>query len=119
MKFSDGVWRSAKGVAVASPHHFWDIAVTETEIHVYASSCPERGRFEADETKYFTIRLHSPAPNVIGVTFEHHRGGVNRGPAFELFPDPACVPAGVLAGAFWAPDGALAAGADPAEVVDC
>ncbi len=92
MKFSDGVWRRAKGMAVASPHHLWDVAVTETEIHVDVSSCPYRGRFEDVETKYFTLRLHSPAPNVIGVTFAHHRGGFDRGPAFELFADPAVKP---------------------------
>ena len=93
MKFSDGVWRSAKGMAVATPHHLWDVAVTETEIRVDASSCPYRGRFEDQETKYFTVRLHAPAPNVIGVTFVHHSGGIDRGPAFELFPDPAVKPA--------------------------
>ncbi len=92
MKFIDGVWRSAKGMVVASTHHVWDVAVTETEVYVDVSSCPYRGRFEDVETKYFTVRLHSPAPNVIGVTFEHHRGGLHRGPTFELFPDPAVKP---------------------------
>ena len=92
MKFSDGVWRSAKGMAVASTHHVWDVAASETEIRVDVSSSPVRARFEDQETKYFTLRLHSPAPNVIGVTFEHHRGGVDRGPAFELFADPAVKP---------------------------
>ena len=42
--------------------------------------------------RYFSVRLHSPAPNVIGVRFEHFRGGRSTGPAFELFADPDTKP---------------------------
>ena len=41
---------------------------------------------------YFTIRLFSPAPNVIGVKFEHFRGRPQRGPAFEIASDPSTKP---------------------------
>ena len=92
MKFIDGVWRTAKDMVVASPHHVWDVSVSESEVYVDASSSPVRARFEDQETKYFSITLYSPAPNVIGLRFQHFRGRPNRGPDFALFSDPAVKP---------------------------
>jgi len=92
MKFIDGVWRAAKGMVVASPHHVWDVSVSETELHIDASSSPVRARFEDQETKYFSITLYSPAPNVIGLRFQHFRGRPNRGPNFKLMPDSTVSP---------------------------
>src|SRR5271166_6891189 len=89
MKFSDGVWRTAEGMAVASPHHVFAMAVNESEVVIEASSCPYRARFEDQDTVYLTVRLFSPAPNVIGVKLEHFRGLPKRGPAFEITSDPA------------------------------
>ena len=92
MKFSDGVWQTAEGMGVASPHHVFDLAVSETEVVIEASSCPYRARFEDVNTAYFTVRLFSPAPSVIGVRFEHFRGRPHRGPAFEIASDPSTKP---------------------------
>ncbi|MDR3494971.1 MAG: alpha-xylosidase [Ancalomicrobiaceae bacterium] len=92
MKFSDGVWRTAQGMTVASPHHVWDAEVGDSDVIVYASSCRYRSRFEDQETTYLAYRLYSPAPNVIGIRIEHHRGAVGRGPAFELFADAGVKP---------------------------
>ena len=92
MKFTDGVWRVAQGMTVATSHHCWDVDVGDREVTIDVSSSPVRARFEDQETKYFTIRLYSPAPNVIGVKFEHFRGGAERGPSFELFADPTTKP---------------------------
>ena len=36
MKFSDGVWQTAEGMSVASPHHVFDLAVSETEVVIEA-----------------------------------------------------------------------------------
>ena len=92
MKFSDGVWQAAAGLAIASPHHVFDLAVTDAEAVINASSCPTRARFEDPDSAYFTIRLSSPAPHVISVKFEHFRGRPNRGPAFEIVSDPSRKP---------------------------
>ena len=92
MKFTDGVWRSAAGMQTFSPHHVWDVSTRDSMICIDVSSCPVRARFEDQETRYFTITLRSPAPNVIGLRFEHHRGGVECGPRFALSPDPGFVP---------------------------
>ena len=89
MKFSDGVWRTAEGMPVASLHHVFDMAVNESEIVIEASSCPYRARFEDQDTVYLSVRLFSPAPNVIGVKLEHFRGLAKRGPAFEITSDPS------------------------------
>jgi hypothetical protein len=32
MKFMDDVWQTAEGMAIASPHHVFDLAVSETEV---------------------------------------------------------------------------------------
>ena len=92
MKFSDGVWRTPNDLRVASPHHVFAVATTSSEVVVDSSSCLYRSRFEDQETVYLTFRLHSPAPNVIGVSIEHFRGRPRRGPAFELIADPSTRP---------------------------
>ncbi len=89
MKFSNGVWRTAEGMTVASPHHVFAMAVNESEVVIEASSCPYRARFEDQDTVYLTVRLYSPAPNVIGVKLEHFRGLPKRGPAFEITSVPS------------------------------
>lgn len=71
-------------MAIASPHHVFDLAVSETEVVIEASSCSYRAQFEDVDTAYFTVRLFSPAPNVIGVRFEHFRGCPKFGPVFDL-----------------------------------
>ncbi len=91
MKFMDGVWRVAEGIDVTSPHHVWDVVVGESEVVVDASS-GLRERFDVAMPRFFSVRLHSPAPNVIGVRFEHYRGVRTTGPAFQLHPDPATRP---------------------------
>ena len=92
MKFSDGVWRIAEGVRVASLHHVFDMAVSESEVVIEASTCPYRARFEDLDTVYLTVRLFSPAPNVIGVRLEHFRGLPKRGPAFAIASEPSTMP---------------------------
>ncbi len=92
MKFMDGVWRIAKGMDVVSPHHAWNVVVGDSEVVVDASSSPRRARFEDLAPIYLSVRLHSPAPNVIGVRVEHYRGVRATGPAFALHPDPAAKP---------------------------
>ena len=47
-------------MAIASPHHVFDLAVSETEVVIEASSCSYRARFEDVDTAYFTVRLFSP-----------------------------------------------------------
>ena len=79
-------------MVIASPHHVFDLAVSETEVVIEASSCSYRARFEDVDTAYFTVRLFSPAPNVIGVRFEHFRGRPKFGPVFEIAADLSTKP---------------------------
>jgi len=92
MKFSDGVWRTAAGMRVASLHHVFGMAVSESEVAIEASTCPYRARFEDQDTVYLTVRLFSPAPNVVGVRLEHFRGVAKRGPGFAIASDPSARP---------------------------
>jgi alpha-D-xyloside xylohydrolase len=64
----------------------------ESEVVIEASTCPYRARFEDVDTVYITVRLLSPAPNVIGVRLEHFRGLAKRGPTFAIPSDPSAKP---------------------------
>ena len=92
MKFIDGVWRTAEGMNVATLHHVFDMATGGNEVAIEASTCPKRARFEDQDTVYLTVRLFSPAPNVIGVRLEHFRGLPSATPAFAIASDPAASP---------------------------
>lgn len=66
MKFSDGVWQTAEGMGVASPHNVFDLAVSEREVVIEASSCPYRARFEDLNTACFTVRPFSTTRSASG-----------------------------------------------------
>ncbi len=89
MKFSDGVWRTAEGIIIASLNRVFDLAGNESEVMIEASSCPYRARFEDQVTVYLRVSLFAPAPNVIGVKLEHFQGLPKRGPAFEITSNPS------------------------------
>ena len=76
MKFSHPVCRTSKGMAIASLHHVFACAVSETEVVIEASS----------DTVYFTLRLFCSAPNLIGVKFEGFWGRPKCEPTFESLP---------------------------------
>jgi alpha-D-xyloside xylohydrolase len=93
MKFIDGVWRTPGGMNVALLHHVFDMATGGNEVVIEGSTCPHRARFEDEDTVYLTVRLFSPAPNVIGVRLEHFRGLPSAKPVFAIASDPAASPA--------------------------
>lgn len=92
MKFSDGNWLLPNEYAFLNPLHAHRVEVRGNEVVILASS--RAGRTRADElnTMLFTVRLFAPLEGVIGVRIEHFQGGVDHGPHFELFPDPAVAP---------------------------
>jgi alpha-D-xyloside xylohydrolase len=56
---------------------------------VYAATKALKGRGDTLNLPLLTVRYSSPLENVIRVQVVHHKGGVDRGPAFELRPRPA------------------------------
>ena len=84
MKFTDGYWRHLPGVTVLRPRDVADVVVGEHTLTVYASTVPLTSRGDTLNRALVTVSFHSPMDDVIGVRIEHHLGGVDRGPSFDV-----------------------------------
>lgn len=84
MKFNSGCWLFKEGTACFSPHEVYDAKISSTEVTLCTPTHPiiERG----DTLGYInlTIRISSPAPDVLRVRADHHLGRLNRTPSFDL-----------------------------------
>lgn len=88
MKFTNGYWLTRPGVSLLRPLDVAEVVAGESGLAVYASTAPLTRRGDTLNRPLVTITLDSPMAGVIGVTVEHHRGGVDRGPHFEVRTDP-------------------------------
>jgi len=84
MKFTDGYWQHLPGVRVLHPRAVADVSVEQDTLTVYAATGPLTTRGDTLNRPLVTVTFSSPMDDVIGVRIEHHTGGVDRGPAFEL-----------------------------------
>ena len=84
MKFNNGCWLFKEGTACFSPHEVYDAKISSTEVTLCTPTHPiiERG----DTLGYInlTIRISSPAPDVLRVRADHHLGRIDRTPSFDL-----------------------------------
>ena len=84
MKFTDGYWLPRPGVTVLRPRDVADVEVgADDSLTVYASTVPLTSRGDTLNKALVTVSFASPMDDVIGVRIEHHRGGVDRGPALR------------------------------------
>jgi alpha-D-xyloside xylohydrolase len=88
MKFSDGFWRMRAGISVSHPVEAYDIHETPDSLTIYAPTRKIEQRGHTLGGPLVTVRLNSPAPDVIGVRLSHFEGEVPRGPEFALTPSP-------------------------------
>ncbi|WP_250035138.1 alpha-xylosidase [Paractinoplanes maris] len=84
MKFTDGYWLKRKGFTVLHPVQLRDSQADEKTLTAYAATKPVRSRSDTLDTPLITIKLSSPAPDVIRVTLGHFLGGVPKGPNFAI-----------------------------------
>ncbi|GAB3836056.1 alpha-glucosidase (family GH31 glycosyl hydrolase) [Kribbella italica] len=84
MKFTDGYWQLRPGLTRLRPAAVESVEATERSLVVYAPAKQIAGRGDTLNQPLFTVTLSSPAPDVIGVTIEHHSGGLPARPAFGL-----------------------------------
>ncbi|MBB2900953.1 alpha-D-xyloside xylohydrolase [Kineococcus radiotolerans] len=91
MKFTDGYWMLRPGLQALRPRAVDDVEDLGDALRVFARTRPGDGRGDTLNQALITVTLTSPAPDVIGVTIEHFRGGVERGPRFALTREPADV----------------------------
>ncbi|MEN1976216.1 alpha-xylosidase [Cellulomonas olei] len=84
MKFTDGYWQNLPGVDILRPRAVDEVVVGERGLTAYAGVRRLETRGDSLNHPLVTITLDSPAEGVLGVTIEHHQGGVERGPAFAV-----------------------------------
>ncbi len=84
MKFTDGYWQIKKNI---SPLYAIEYASSRTEdqgLTVFAPVKHVENRGDCPGQGLLTVRLSSPAENVIKVSVSHFEGGVDRGPYIEI-----------------------------------
>jgi alpha-D-xyloside xylohydrolase len=84
MKFTDGYWQNLPGVTVLHPRDVADVEVHDDRLVVHSATAPLNKRGDTLNRPLVTVTFTSPMDDVIGVRIEHHSGGVDHGPRFEL-----------------------------------
>ena len=84
MKFQNGCWLLKEGFASFSPQQIYDSRIAEDEVVICAPTAVVNGRGNTIDGINLTLRITAPAPEVIRVQAWHHKGGLKKGPAFEL-----------------------------------
>lgn len=84
MKFQNGCWLLKEGFASFSPQQIYDSRITEDEVLICAPTAVVNGRGNTIDGINLTLRITAPAAEVIRVQAWHHKGGLKKGPAFEL-----------------------------------
>ena len=89
MKFTDGNWLLQPGVRAHHPAEAHDIVAEGGELVVHASTKLIRHRSDTLQGPLLTVRVSSPAEDVVRVRVEHFSGVLERGPAIPLVQTPA------------------------------
>lgn len=89
MKFTDGYWRIQEGVTAHYAAHAYHVEVELGAITVTAPTRRINYRWETLNLPVLTARFSSPMENVVRVQLYHHKGTVEKKPAFQLYSQPA------------------------------
>ncbi|MCV2395310.1 alpha-xylosidase [Actinotalea sp. M2MS4P-6] len=84
MKFTDGYWLVREGMESLHPADVRDLEEADGSLVAYASTKVVRHRGDTLNLPALTVRVSSPAPGVARVRVEHHAGGLEPGPRFEM-----------------------------------
>ncbi|WP_149202662.1 alpha-xylosidase [Actinotalea subterranea] len=84
MKFTDGYWMVREGMHPLHPAEAYDIWSADDAMTVYAPTSRITKRGDTLNRPVITVTYSSPMPDVIRVRIEHHQGGLDAGPSFEL-----------------------------------
>src|SRR6478736_5165927 len=84
MKFTDGYWQHLPGVTVLHPRAVADVEVHDDRLVVHSATGSLTKRGDTLNRPLVSVTFTSPMDDVIGVRIEHHAGGVDHGPHFEL-----------------------------------
>ncbi len=89
MKFHNGCWLLKEGFAGFSPKQIYEVKREEDALILCAPTTHIEKKGDTLGGINLTVRITAPMPEVIRVQVCHHRGGIKRGPEFELLLEEA------------------------------
>src|SRR6478735_3153850 len=94
MKFTDGYWKTRRGIEPLYAVEVDDVRVDEAtgSMTVYAPTAHVARRGDTLNRPMLTVTYTSPAPGVVKVRVEHFAGAAHRGPEFAVTPEPGFRP---------------------------
>lgn len=84
MKYHNGCWLLKEGIGSFSPKHVYEVKKGENELVLCAPTTRIEKKGDTLGGINLTVRITAPMPEVIRVQAFHHKGGVKKGPEFEL-----------------------------------
>ncbi|MFI2753555.1 alpha-xylosidase [Cellulomonas sp. P22] len=84
MKFTDGYWQVLPGVSILRPQAVDEVVAEADALTIYAATGPLATRGDTLNRPLITVELDSPMDDVVGVRISHFRGGIDRGPHFDV-----------------------------------
>jgi alpha-D-xyloside xylohydrolase len=93
MRFGNGAWTMLPGVTPTYLARVEAVSIAEREVVLHVFSRLESERWATLQGDMFTVRVTSPAAEVLRIQVTHHKGRVARGPSFALnaAPQPIAV----------------------------
>jgi alpha-D-xyloside xylohydrolase len=88
MRFGNGAWTMLPGVKPNYLGRVDAVEIRDRELIIHVGSRLETARWATLEGHMFTVRVTSPARNVLRVQVGHHKGRQRRGPEFLLNSAP-------------------------------
>jgi alpha-D-xyloside xylohydrolase len=92
MKFTNGYWLIRDGIEPHFAVQAYEAEHVGGELLVHAPDHLIRNRGDTLGGAVLAVRYASPAPGVIRVRVSHFEGALDRGPAFDLSPEPGFAP---------------------------
>lgn len=84
MKFTNGAWLAQEGYQISYPKETYEVQRDESSITIYAPFSKQYNRASVIDAGMMTIRISSPAPNILSVQISNHKGGRGKKAAFQL-----------------------------------
>lgn len=101
MKFSDGFWLNKRGYEVSYASQAYEIKTGENFINVLAPSNYIQNRGMTLGGPVLDVTFSSTQKDVIKVTVDHYKGGLDNMPRFELYEDQGYTPEIKEYGEYW------------------
>jgi alpha-D-xyloside xylohydrolase len=88
MRFGNGAWTMLPGVSPSYLTRVDAVRIREREVLLDVFSRGERERWATLQGDMFTVRITTPAENVLRIEVTHHKGRRRRGPSYPVNASP-------------------------------